>query len=84
LIGIHIRFLSELLIRCHDRNYCLEPTEVFLIKIDSEKKANEVDVLHIQDVEKKHAITRLIENYKPNNTVDTEIKMKLILKDKER
>jgi hypothetical protein len=73
-----------LLIRCHDRNYCLEPTEVFLIKIDSEKKANEVDVLHIQDVEKKHAITRLIENYKPNNTVDTEIKMKLILKDKER
>jgi len=54
-------------------------SEVFQIKVEGEKEAeNKVDLLYIQIVQTKRAIMGLIENYKPNKTVETEIKMKVI------
>jgi len=52
--------------------------EVFQIKVESEKEAeNKVDLWYIQIVQTKRAIMGLIENCKPNKTVETEIKMKV-------
>ena len=57
--------------------------EVFQINIDDKREADKIDLSYIQDAESRRTIANVIENYKPNQIVETDVKMKLILKDDE-
>lgn len=57
--------------------------EVFQIDIDDKREADKIDLSYIQDAESRRTIANVIENYKPNQIVETDVKMKLILKDDE-
>lgn len=54
--------------------------EMFAIDVQD---TNVVDMSGIQDAEHKRAITTLIENYRPDKTRETDVKMTIILKDEE-
>jgi len=58
--------------------------EIFDISLtDADLEANHVDVTGVENVEQRTALRNLIENYKPNKVCETDIKMKILLKDEE-
>ncbi|EFN61282.1 hypothetical protein EAG_00602, partial [Camponotus floridanus] len=57
--------------------------EIFRIDVEGTYDSNEVDVSHIQNAEHRRTIVTLVENYKPNRTRETDIKMSIVLKDDE-
>jgi len=50
---------------------------------DADLEMSHVNVTDIGDVEQRTALRNLIENYKPNRMYETNIKMKILLKDEE-
>jgi len=58
--------------------------EIFDISLtDADLEINHMDVTDIENVEKRTTLRNLIENYKSNRVCETNIKMKILLKDEE-
>jgi len=58
--------------------------EIFNISLtDADLETNHVDVTGVENIEQRTALQNLVENYKPNNVCETNIKMKILLKDEE-
>lgn len=49
-------------------------SDVFRIDVENVYEANAIDMSYIWDTEHRRTIETLIENYKPNKTLETEIK----------
>jgi len=57
--------------------------EVLQINVIDDREINEVDLLPGSSIEAKRVIASLVEGYKPSRTVETNVSMKLVLKDDE-
>lgn len=57
--------------------------DVFRIDVGDAYEANGVEVSHVRDVEHKHAIAALVEDYRPSKMREIDVEMTIILKDDE-
>lgn len=74
--AIHISPISETV----DRD---SQPEILQIDVVSNRRANQIDLSYIRNAESRRAIANVVENYKPSQTIETNVEMKLILKDDE-
>lgn len=78
---ITIRPLSEIV--CNIAK-CEDVLEILKIDVNNETcEINRVDVSHIKDFRQQKEIENLTNNYKPNKICESDVKMKLVLKDEE-
>lgn len=57
--------------------------EIFMIDTVCDSNTIDIDISTVSDAKHRQRITNLVENYKPIKTQETDIKMKIILKDEE-
>ncbi|GBM29433.1 hypothetical protein AVEN_143915-1 [Araneus ventricosus] len=56
-------------------------SQALLMQISAENLEEEVNLSHVKNVQIKKELKKMIENYKPEKTVSTDVTMRIILKD---
>lgn len=83
IIGNDLLDHMEVNIKCGIVEVYKKEKENFLMEIRVANEENEIDVGYIENKEVRNKVKNMIENYQPNKSKTTEIKMRLVLKDDE-